>query len=170
MKKQFEIIEQLSKLSQETNQKISALRKHIEDEHNKLKSALLNAYDNDADVMYLVDFREYFYLKFYKATKENLVELSMFFDSETDYKRPKTFEEAEELLKTYKTMPYCTRNLDLIYDASKYKPKMDKLVEKTLVSAYPPLHCKNGGITAQYEHTIYLSENNKIIFSESTDY
>ena len=75
-----------------------------------------------------------------------------------------------KLLKTYKTMPYCTRNLDLLYDATKYKPKMDKLVEKTLVSAYPPLHCKNGGITAQYEHTIYLSESNKIVFSESPDY
>ena len=35
---------------------------------------------------------------------------------------------------------------------------------------YPPLYCKKDGMTAQYEHTIYLDEGKKIIFSNSTDY
>ena len=79
----------------------------------------------------------------------------------------------KKLLKTYNTMPYCTRYLDKEYSVEKYMPNMEKLMEKEMVSGYPPLHCKNGGMTAQYEHTIYLSENKnskKIVFSKSTDY
>ena len=79
-----------------------------------------------------------------------------------------------KLLKKYNTMPYCNRYLDLSYESKQYIPKMNKLVEKGVVTGYPPLHCKNGGMTAQYEHTIYLGDNfgtpQKIIFSESTDY
>ena len=79
-----------------------------------------------------------------------------------------------KLLKKYTTMPYCNRYLDLNYEPKYYIPKMDKLVEKKVVSAYPPLHCKNGGMTAQYEHTIYIGDNfgspQKIVFSQSTDY
>ena len=73
-----------------------------------------------------------------------------------------------KILKKFETMPYCTRYLDKMF--TNYQPKMENLVYQDIVSAYPPLHCINGGMTAQYEHTIYLNENKKIIFSESTDY
>ena len=74
------------------------------------------------------------------------------------------------LLKKYKTMPYCNRYLDKLYNESNYLPKMSNLIYEDLVTGYPPLHCSNGGMTAQYEHTIHLSENKKLIFSQSTDY
>lgn len=74
------------------------------------------------------------------------------------------------LLKKFNTIPYCDRYLDNLYDSKLYKPNMDKLADKSIVNKYPPLYCSNGGMTAQYEHTIYLNEGKKIIFSQSTDY
>lgn len=78
------------------------------------------------------------------------------------------------LLNQYSTMPYCNRYLDKMYNNNIYILNINKLIKKDIISKYPPLHCVNGGMTAQYEHTIYLGDNcgkkNKIIFSESTDY
>lgn len=75
-----------------------------------------------------------------------------------------------KLLKKYNTIPYCNRYLDNILDYSAYNDRMKKLIDKEVISGYPPLYCKNKGMTAQYEHTIYLDEGKKIIFTESTDY
>ena len=74
------------------------------------------------------------------------------------------------LLDKFNTLPYCDRYLDIYYEASNYKPKMESLEKIKAVNSYPPLYCSNGGMTAQYEHTIYLDEGKKIIFSNSTDY
>lgn len=81
-------------------------------------------------------------------------------------KTVKTF--YDNLLKRYNTMPYCDRYLDTKYNS--YKPKMKILTDIGYVNKYPPLHCVNNGMTAQYEHTIYINEGKKIIFSSSTDY
>jgi len=79
-----------------------------------------------------------------------------------------------KLLNQYSTMPYCNRYLDKIYNNNIYISNINKLIKEDLISKYPPLHCINGGMTAQYEHTIYLGDDygktNKIIFSESNDY
>ena len=89
----------------------------------------------------------------------------------TTYKVPKNKTKFySNLLKNFYTIPYCDRYLDKLYSYDIYKPKMRKLVDLGIVNQYPPLHCKNGGMTAQYEHTIYLDEGKKIIFSKSTDY
>ena len=85
------------------------------------------------------------------------------------FKKP-TVSYLSKLLKNFNTIPYCTRYLDTFSNYSDYKTKMDLFVDKGLVNSYPPLYCVNGGMTAQYEHTIYLSENNKIIFTNSNDY
>jgi len=81
---------------------------------------------------------------------------------------------------TFKTMPFCDRYLETLSVFSDLKlnePKkliefkkstMNLLDSKGLYTAYPPLYCNT--MTAQYEHTLYLSENKKIVFSESTDY
>ena len=39
-----------------------------------------------------------------------------------------------------------------------------------ILTAYPPLLVEEGEMTAQYEHTICLTENKKIIFSRGEDY
>ena len=77
-------------------------------------------------------------------------------------------------------MPFCDRYLETLSVFSDLKlnePKklsefkkstMNLLDSKGLYTAYPPLYCNT--MTAQYEHTLYLSENKKIVFSESTDY
>jgi methionyl aminopeptidase len=75
----------------------------------------------------------------------------------------------DNLLKKYNTMPYCDRYLDNQYN-SIYKSKMKTLTDIGYVNKYPPLYCVNNGMTAQYEHTIYINEGKKIIFSSSTDY
>ena len=74
------------------------------------------------------------------------------------------------LLKNFNTIPYCDRYLDTIYNNKVYKPKINKLAELGMINQYPPLYCSKGGMTAQYEHTVYLKEGKKIIFSSSTDY
>lgn len=107
MKKQFEILEQLNKLSKETNERISALRKVIDEEFNNLKLGLLNAYNNDADVMYLIQFDSYC-ITFYKATKEKLTEVVLsWYETNQKHKYPTTFEEAEEVLKVYENPTNC---------------------------------------------------------------
>jgi methionyl aminopeptidase len=89
----------------------------------------------------------------------------------TTYKVPKNkVKFYTNLLKNFNTIPYCDRYLDHIYDYELYKPKMKELSRLGVVNEYPPFHCKNGGMTAQYEHTIYLDDGKKIIFSKSTDY
>lgn len=69
------------------------------------------------------------------------------------------------LLKKFYTLPYCDRYIDIIH-----KPKIKKLIEKNIVTPYPPLYCKKNGYTAQFEHTVAITEDKKIIFSQSTDY
>jgi len=76
----------------------------------------------------------------------------------------------KNLLKTFNTLPYCNRYLDNLYDPKLYNSGIKKLIDMDIITGYPPLHCKNGGMTAQYEHTIYLNECKKIVFSKSTDY
>ena len=107
MKQQFEILKQLNKLSEETNEKISALHKVVDDEFNKLKLALLNAYNNDADVMYLIQFDSYC-ITFYKATKEKLTEVVLsWYETKQKHKYPTTLAEAEEVLKVYENPTNC---------------------------------------------------------------
>lgn len=107
MEKQFQILEQLNKLSRETNEKISALQKVIDEEFNKLKLELLNAYNNDDDTMYLIQFDGYC-LTFYKATKEKLTEVVLsWYDTKQKYKYPTNFNEAKEVLKVYENPTNC---------------------------------------------------------------
>lgn len=122
--------------------------------------------------------------------KEGVYAIETFGSTKSDWVEEKTFEntiymnnpknlyrieEADKkfynnLLKNFSTIPYCDRYLDKLYDNSSYKSKINRLSEAGVINEYPPLYCKNNGMTAQYEHTIYLDEGKKIIFSNSTDY
>ena len=55
------------------------------------------------------------------------------------------------------------------YD-QQYKNYLNVLIDNNYIHSYPPLCIDTGAYTAQYEHTIYISENKKIVFSNSNDY
>lgn len=122
--------------------------------------------------------------------KKGVYAVETFGSTESDWVEEKTFENTiymnnpkylqkikpedkkfyNNLLKNFSTIPYCDRYLDTLYGDNQYLPKMKTLAETGVVTEYPPLYCKKDGMTAQYEHTIYLDEGKKIIFSNSTDY
>ena len=68
--------------------------------------------------------------------------------------------------RKFKTLPFTNRYLS---DIQNYKTQLDILTKNNIIYSYPPLCVKNG-ITAQYEHTIYIGENTKKIFSIGDDY
>lgn len=68
----------------------------------------------------------------------------------------------------FKTLPFTDR---YVYDINNYKTQLNILAANNFIHKYPPLVIKsNDDKTAQYEHTIYISENKKIILSNSDDY
>jgi methionyl aminopeptidase len=71
--------------------------------------------------------------------------------------------------KNRSTLPFASRWLHTVFGA-KYYLGLAELVKKEVVTAYQPLVTKEGTMTAQLEHTIYLHEFGKEILSESTDY
>ena len=68
--------------------------------------------------------------------------------------------------KKFKTLPFSNRYLSEIQNCRTQLQILDK---NKCINSYPPLCVKNG-ITAKYEHTIYISDNRKIIFSKGDDY
>ena len=68
--------------------------------------------------------------------------------------------------RKFKTLPFTNRYLSEIQNC---KTQLDILTKNDIIYSYPPLCVKNG-ITAQYEHTIFIGENTKKIFSNSDDY
>jgi methionyl aminopeptidase len=68
----------------------------------------------------------------------------------------------------FKTLPFTDRYVQN-YD-QQYKKYINILKNNNYIHSYPPLCVIPGSYTAQYEHTIYISENNKIVFSNSNDY
>lgn len=64
----------------------------------------------------------------------------------------------------FKTIPFTSRYID-----NKYNNTLDNLCKLQIVKEYPPLFINNGNI-AQYEHTVQISDKNKIIFSKGDDY
>lgn len=133
MKKQFEILEQLNKLSKETNEKISSLRKVIDEEFYKLKLALTNAYNHEVDIMYLIQFDSYC-ITFYKATKEKLTEVVLsWYETKQKHKYPTTFKEAEEVLRVYEEPTNCEirsyQNFGYFDDIKKRWDRIDWIAE-----------------------------------------
>ena len=55
----------------------------------------------------------------------------------------------------------------MYYEASNYKPKIEALQKIKAVNSYPPLYCSKGGMTAQFEHTIGITEEGNEIFTLS---
>ncbi|ULY68616.1 peptidase M24, structural domain-containing protein [Chlorella virus XW01] len=87
-------------------------------------------------------------------------------------KDTKLFKFHKKLLKRFETLPFSSRYLlNDIYNLKDYNKKdLDILVEKKVLKQYPPLVDTKNGMTAQYEHTILLTENSKINLSKGDDY
>ena len=86
----------------------------------------------------------------------------------------------DTLNNKFGTMPFCDRYLEtmsVFKDLNLDNPKKLTSFKKNIMSyfnnnnifkEFPPLY--TNGMTAQYEHTLFLSEDKKIVFSNSTDY
>jgi methionyl aminopeptidase len=82
----------------------------------------------------------------------------------------------KKLMNKFETIPFSSRYLlNEIYNLKDYTKKdLDHLVNLKVLKQYPPLVDTKNGMSAQYEHTILLQENNnkftKLNLSESEDY
>lgn len=68
----------------------------------------------------------------------------------------------------FKTLPFTNRYVQ--YYNPNYKDYLKTLTQNNLILSYPPLCVYPGEYTAQYEHTIYIDEHKKIVFSKGDDY
>lgn len=68
---------------------------------------------------------------------------------------------------SFETLPFTNRYIESVCN---YKSMLNTLVKKNLIYSYPPLCVSNENYTAQYEHTLYIGKNKKIVFSQDTDY
>ena len=69
----------------------------------------------------------------------------------------------------FKTLPFTNRYIE-VFNINNWKAHLNLLVNKKILNGYPPLCIENGAYTAQYEHTIYIDDNKKIVFSKGDDY
>lgn len=74
-----------------------------------------------------------------------------------------------DINKNFKTLPFTDRYINNLKSPN-YKTHLKLLANNNNIHCYPPLCVKQNDWTAQYEHTVYIGENNKIIFSRGEDY
>lgn len=74
-----------------------------------------------------------------------------------------------KIKSSFNTLPFTDRYVEL-FNISNYKTNLKILSNYNYLHSYPPLCVNPGAYTAQYEHTVYIGENKKIIFSEGEDY
>jgi len=72
------------------------------------------------------------------------------------------------IIDNFKTIPFTNRYLNNS-NILNYEIYLNNLCNYNIVKKFPPL-CVDNGYTAQYEHTVYIGENKKIIFSQDIDY
>ena len=74
-----------------------------------------------------------------------------------------------KIKNSFKTLPFTNRYVEL-FNISNYKTNLKILSSNNYLYSYPPLCVNKGAVTAQYEHTVYIGNNKKIIFSNDEDY
>jgi len=72
-----------------------------------------------------------------------------------------------DINKKFKTLPFTDRFLN---DKANYKTNLKILANHNYIYTYPPLCANKNDWTAQYEHTVYIGDYDKIIFSRGEDY
>lgn len=74
-----------------------------------------------------------------------------------------------KIRSTFTTLPFTNRYIEL-FNMPNYKTNLENISNNNYLHSYPPLYVNKGAYTAQYEHTVYIGENKKIIFSKGEDY
>ena len=69
----------------------------------------------------------------------------------------------------FKTLPFTDRYVEL-FNINGYKKQLETLSGNKFLHLYPPVCVNSGAYTAQYEHTVYIGEGVKKVFSQSEDY
>ena len=75
----------------------------------------------------------------------------------------------------YKTLAFCPRFLNY-WDRKtqqkeiNYSMCLPELFNKQIINSYPPLLDIPGSMVSQFEHTVFIGKNSKIILSEGEDY
>ena len=80
-----------------------------------------------------------------------------------------------KIKKSFQTLPFTNRyceifNINNINNINNYSTHLKLLSNSNCIHQYPPLCVNDGEFTAQYEHTVYINETNKIVFSRGDDY
>lgn len=65
---------------------------------------------------------------------------------------------------------YIYNNFNTLPFTDRYLPWDTINLDKNIILSYPPLCVPKNCYTAQFEHTIYIGDNKKIIFSQGNDY
>ena len=76
---------------------------------------------------------------------------------------------SNRIYNKFRTLPFCNRFVDNII-SKKPRTTLKNLVKKNIITPYPPFYSDNGGMTAQYEHTIVLKNDKKYVVSQGEDY
>ena len=90
------------------------------------------------------------------------------------YNKPKfKFKRTNDLLnlikKNFSTLAFCPRFIEKI-DKKNYNICLNELFNNQIINSYPPLVDVKNSMTAQFEHTIYINNDRKIILSKDDDY
>lgn len=75
----------------------------------------------------------------------------------------------KKIYQQFDTLPFTDRYLDNS-GIPGYKSHLKLLANKGILFSYPPLCVSPGQFTAQYEHTVYIGDGKKIVFSKGEDY
>jgi methionyl aminopeptidase len=74
-----------------------------------------------------------------------------------------------QINKSFSTLPFTDRYVET-FNFSNYKTNLNILTTHNYLHSYPPLCVNKGAYTAQYEHTLYIDNDKKIVFSNGEDY
>ena len=74
-----------------------------------------------------------------------------------------------KIRKSFQTLPFTNRYCE-IFNINNHATHLKLLTNSNCIHQYPPLCANIGDFTAQYEHTVYIGETNKIVFSRGDDY
>ena len=80
----------------------------------------------------------------------------------------KTNELSNIITQNFKTLPFCPRFIDNIDKThTNYLPNLQELFSNGYINSYPPvLETDKGSKVSQFEHSVYVSENKKIVLSQ----
>lgn len=136
MKKQYDILEDLNRLSLETTARVKELTDEIDLVFKNLKKSLISAYNHDSEILYLVEFDSY-RISFYKASNYILHEVHIsWYESKgkKGYTYPFNYEDAVKTLSTYTNPTSCEilsySTFGYFDDVKKRYDRIDWIAEK----------------------------------------